>query len=255
MCGVTGGFWEQRLRTNRERLDPARVSSSSTRPGTSRTSPWRRAPTAAIARSARTIGVIFPFLDTDLYKWLEAAAWELGRGAGSCACARCRPGDRPGGGGAAPGRLPQHLRPGRRTRQRVQGSRLGSRALLRRSPDPGGRRLAARARRRPAPRGRHPGRRFRRPRARPDRPPGDRRSPRDRDGARRAVPDHRRTPLPRARGADHRSARRRAARDRTLRPGLLAGPRPGARCDDGGRSRGSPAVPRLWRRGCRHRAG
>ena len=28
-----------------------------------------------------TIGVIFPFLDTDLYKWLEAAAWELGRGA------------------------------------------------------------------------------------------------------------------------------------------------------------------------------
>ena len=25
------------------------------------------------------IGVIFPFLDTDVYKWLEAAAWELGR--------------------------------------------------------------------------------------------------------------------------------------------------------------------------------
>ncbi len=25
------------------------------------------------------VGVIYPFLDTDLYKWLEAAAWELGR--------------------------------------------------------------------------------------------------------------------------------------------------------------------------------
>ena len=52
-----------------------------------------------------------------------------------------------------------------------------------------------------------------------------------------------------------RSARRRAAGDRTLRAGLLAGPRPGARCDDRGRSRRAPAVPRLRRRGRRHRAG
>ena len=54
--------------------------------------------------------------------------------------------------------------------------------------------------------------------------------------------------------ADDRGARRGSARHRSVRLGLLAGPRPSPRCDDGRRPRRPPAVSRLRRRRCRHRA-
>ena len=76
---VDGGFWGQRLATNRARSIPHGLAQL-------------RASGAlgnfhnAARRSGRYIGGIddagltFPFLDSDVYKWLEAAGWELGRG-------------------------------------------------------------------------------------------------------------------------------------------------------------------------------
>lgn len=75
---VTGGFWVERLRVNRERtlphgfeemeragnLDNLRLAGGAL--GTYRT-------------VGEKVGVVYPFLDSDVYKWLEAAAWELGR--------------------------------------------------------------------------------------------------------------------------------------------------------------------------------
>ena len=82
-----------------------------------------------------------------------------GRRAGSWAGRRTsgsrrdgRRGDRARRGGPAPGRLPQHLRPGPDARQRVPRPAVGPRALLHRPSRPGGRRLAPRARRRSSPR-------------------------------------------------------------------------------------------------------
>ena len=146
---------------------------------------------AATARSARTIGVIFPFLDTDVYKWLEAAGWELGR-APDPALARdadeaielVAAAQRPDGymntfvQVVAPGSEYKDLAWGHElycVGHLIQAAVAWQRAL-------GDDRLLGVAIRAAD---------SRRPRARPDRPPGDRRPPRDRDGARRAVPDHR----------------------------------------------------------------
>jgi DUF1680 family protein len=75
---VTGGFWADRFRVNRERTIPhgfeqLRLAGNLTN--------------LALAAGAnghyrtlgQAIGLDFPFLDTDVYKWLEAAGWELGR--------------------------------------------------------------------------------------------------------------------------------------------------------------------------------
>ena len=75
---LTGGFWERRLRTNRGVTIPR---------GYQQLNDAGNLANFALAAGAHgryralgeEIGVIFPFLDTDLYKWLEAAAWELGR--------------------------------------------------------------------------------------------------------------------------------------------------------------------------------
>jgi DUF1680 family protein len=75
---LTGGFWDERLRTNREdsiphgyrQLDEA---------GTLANFALAAGAHGRYRALGETTGVIFPFLDTDLYKWLEAAAWELGR--------------------------------------------------------------------------------------------------------------------------------------------------------------------------------
>ncbi len=77
---LTGGFWDQRLRINREdsiphgyrQLDEA---------GTLANFALAAGAHGRYRALGEAMGVIFPFLDTDLYKWLEAAAWELGRGA------------------------------------------------------------------------------------------------------------------------------------------------------------------------------
>ncbi|MEX1170676.1 MAG: beta-L-arabinofuranosidase domain-containing protein [Chloroflexota bacterium] len=80
--GVTmgSGFWTDRRRLNRERTIPHGFEQ------------LRRAGNLGNLRLAagtdgryhtlgRAIGLDFPFLDSDVYKWLEAAAWELGRAA------------------------------------------------------------------------------------------------------------------------------------------------------------------------------
>ena len=51
------------------------------RPGraTSPTCAWRPASPGRYRALSEPLGVIYPFLDTDVYKWLEAVGWELGR--------------------------------------------------------------------------------------------------------------------------------------------------------------------------------
>ena len=73
------GFWADRLTVNRERTIPhgfeqlgAAGTLDNLRLAAGATGSYR-----AIGLEA---GLAFPFLDSDVYKWLEAAAWELGRG-------------------------------------------------------------------------------------------------------------------------------------------------------------------------------
>jgi hypothetical protein len=75
---LDGGLWADRARTNRERsighgyaeLDRvgnfADLRMAAGQPGRYRA-------------LSEPLGVIYPFLDTDVYKWLEAVGWELGR--------------------------------------------------------------------------------------------------------------------------------------------------------------------------------
>ena len=155
------------------------------------------------------------FSDSDVYKWLEALAWEThataltraraprGRDDGA---GRCRPAGR---------RLPEQLLAARRPRA-LERPRDGARALLRGALDPGGGRrgpdgLATPPRRRTA--CRRPARR--RLRLRLGSPDG--RPPRDRGRARRAVPRDRGSPLSRPRGQAHRPPRLRLLRRRAFR--------------------------------------
>ena len=76
---LDGGFWGERLRINRER-SLGHGFAQLERAGTLQN--FRLA--AGLEGSYRAlgadvIGTVFPFLDTDVYKWLEAAGWELGR--------------------------------------------------------------------------------------------------------------------------------------------------------------------------------
>ena len=108
------------------------------------------------------------FMDSDVYKWLEAAAFEMARAPSAELSASSRGADRAGGRRPEPGRLPQLLLHGRRAGSALDRPRPRPRALLRRASDPGRRRLPARHRRRalaghrpavrrPHPRGVRPG--------------------------------------------------------------------------------------------------
>jgi uncharacterized protein len=75
---ITGGFWGERLQVNRERtiphgFDQLRLAGNLSNLQLAAGAHGRY---RAIGED---IGVIFPFLDTDVYKWLEAVGWELGR--------------------------------------------------------------------------------------------------------------------------------------------------------------------------------
>ena len=76
---ITGGFWGDRLRTNHERTIPhgfAQLQAVGTLHN------FRLAADLA-TDGYRALGMMFegpfPFLDSDVYKWLEGAGWELGR--------------------------------------------------------------------------------------------------------------------------------------------------------------------------------
>jgi DUF1680 family protein len=75
---LTGGFLAERQRVNRERTLPhgfAQLRGSGTL-GNLRLAAGADGRYQASADSA---GATFPFLDSDVYKWLEAVGWELGR--------------------------------------------------------------------------------------------------------------------------------------------------------------------------------
>jgi DUF1680 family protein len=77
---IAGGFWAERLRVNRERtiphgFDQLRLAGNLDN---------LRLAAGADGRyqaAGDSAGFTLPFLDSDVYKWLEAVAWELGRGA------------------------------------------------------------------------------------------------------------------------------------------------------------------------------
>jgi hypothetical protein len=76
---ITGGFWSERLSVNRDRTIPhgyAQLQAVGTLHN------FRLAADLA-THGYRALGMMFegpfPFLDSDVYKWLEAAGWELGR--------------------------------------------------------------------------------------------------------------------------------------------------------------------------------
>jgi DUF1680 family protein len=75
---VVGGFWADRLRYNREHTIPhglrqlrATGTLDNLRLAAGTGGPYRA--------QADSSGATFPFLDSDVYKWLEAVGWELGR--------------------------------------------------------------------------------------------------------------------------------------------------------------------------------
>ena len=75
---VTGGFWAERLTTNHERTIPHGFEQLE-RAGNLSNLRLAAGAHGRYRALGEDIGVIFPFLDTDVYKWLEAVGWELGR--------------------------------------------------------------------------------------------------------------------------------------------------------------------------------
>jgi DUF1680 family protein len=75
---VTGGFWGERLLTNRARTIPHGLEQLR-HAGNLSNLKLAAGAHGRYRALGEGIGVIFPFLDTDVYKWLEAVGWELGR--------------------------------------------------------------------------------------------------------------------------------------------------------------------------------
>jgi DUF1680 family protein len=76
---ITGGFWADRLRINRERTIPHGFAELD-RVGNFQDLRLAAGATGTYRALGLMFGAPFPFLDSDVYKWLEAAGWELGRG-------------------------------------------------------------------------------------------------------------------------------------------------------------------------------
>jgi DUF1680 family protein len=81
---ITDGFWADRQRLNRERTIPhgfGQLGHAGNLNNLRLAAGIEAAPGAdgRYRTLGRAIGLDFPFLDTDVYKWLEAAGWELGR--------------------------------------------------------------------------------------------------------------------------------------------------------------------------------
>ncbi|HEV7708614.1 MAG TPA: beta-L-arabinofuranosidase domain-containing protein [Asanoa sp.] len=74
---VHGGFWADRLKTNRDRTIPHGYAQLR-RAGTLDNLRLAAGATGEYQASADSGGAVLPFLDSDVYKWLEAVGWELG---------------------------------------------------------------------------------------------------------------------------------------------------------------------------------
>ena len=76
---VHDGFWGERLRANRERTIPHGFAQLR-RAGTLDNLRLAAGAAGTYRANADSGGAVLPFLDSDVYKWLEAVGWELGRG-------------------------------------------------------------------------------------------------------------------------------------------------------------------------------
>jgi DUF1680 family protein len=75
---VRDGFWGERLAVNRERTIP-HGKAELDRVGTLTNFRLAAGVPGRYQALGEPIGQVFPFLDSDVYKWLEAVGWELGR--------------------------------------------------------------------------------------------------------------------------------------------------------------------------------
>lgn len=75
---VTGGFWAERQQVNRERSIPHGFEQLR-RAGNLTNLALAAGSNGSYRTLGQAIGLDYPFLDTDVYKWLEAVGWELGR--------------------------------------------------------------------------------------------------------------------------------------------------------------------------------
>ena len=106
---ITGGFWLDRQVAN---------GSTSIPDGLRRLRDSGALRNFAVAAGDEAGDVIGPiFADSDVYKWLEAAAWEYGRRPDEQLLARPARPDGPGGSRSAGGRIPRHRRPIRRAKR------------------------------------------------------------------------------------------------------------------------------------------
>jgi len=79
---VGGGFWGTRVETNRVTTllhGAAQLEASGALGNLRRAAEADGAPVGGYRGGYDDAGVTFPFLDSDVYKWLEAIGWELGR--------------------------------------------------------------------------------------------------------------------------------------------------------------------------------
>jgi len=74
------GFWADRARINRERTIPHGLDQLR-QTGTLDNLRLAAGATGQYRAAADSVGATLPFLDSDVYKWLEAVGWELGRAA------------------------------------------------------------------------------------------------------------------------------------------------------------------------------
>lgn len=79
---IHGGFWGERLDRNRSVTlahGAAQLEASGAIGNLRRVAESGGAATGGYRGGRDDAGVVFPFLDSDVYKWLEAVGWELGR--------------------------------------------------------------------------------------------------------------------------------------------------------------------------------
>ena len=79
MWPIVGGLWADRVRTNRER-SLAHGYAQLGHAGNLTNFRLAAGAQGTYQALGAPMGLVFPFLDTDVYKWLEAVGWELGRG-------------------------------------------------------------------------------------------------------------------------------------------------------------------------------
>jgi hypothetical protein len=75
---IVGGLWADRIRTNRER-SLAHGYAQLGHAGNLTNFRLAAGAKGTYQALGAPMGLVFPFLDTDVYKWLEAVGWELGR--------------------------------------------------------------------------------------------------------------------------------------------------------------------------------